>query len=127
MSKEMSQTDADKLAEFIKNISSPRDAGIFIVLDEDSIEDILNKKRNRRNDKTFYNNKSIFIMGENLDKAKAKHPKFPENPAEALSIITEELGELAQAINDKDCTERQIEEAAHVAVTAIQFIEGQVK
>lgn len=61
---------------------------------------------------------------EQLEKAKAKHPEFPTNPAEALCIITEEVGELAEAINDRDCIEHQIEEAAHVAVTAIRFIEG---
>lgn len=59
-----------------------------------------------------------------MTKAKAKHPEFPDNPAEALCIITEEVGELAEAINDRDCIEHQIEEAAHVAVTAIRFIEG---
>lgn len=59
--------------------------------------------------------------------AKNKHPVFPDNPAEALCIIAEELGELAQAINDKEGKARQIEEAAHVAVTAIRFIEGKLK
>jgi hypothetical protein len=59
--------------------------------------------------------------------AKNKHPEYPINPAEALCIITEELGELAQAINDKESKDRQIEEAAHVAVTAIRFIEQAVK
>lgn len=63
------------------------------------------------------------IVGIEYDKAKRKHPEFPNNPAEALCIIMEELGELAQAINDKEPSERQIEEAAHVAVTAIRFIE----
>lgn len=56
--------------------------------------------------------------------AKAKHPVFPANPAEGLSIITEEVGELAEAINDQHGKARMKEEAAHVAVTAIRFIEG---
>jgi hypothetical protein len=59
--------------------------------------------------------------------AKNKHPEYPNNSAEALCIIAEELGELAQAINDGESTERQIEEAAHVAVTAIRFIEEKLK
>jgi NTP pyrophosphatase (non-canonical NTP hydrolase) len=67
------------------------------------------------------------IVGKEYFKAKDKHPMFPDNPAEALSIITEELGELAQAINDGESKDRQIEEAAHVAVTAIRFIEQAVK
>lgn len=62
-----------------------------------------------------------FVISE-LIKAKEKHPEFPDNPAEALSIITEELGELAEAINDKQSKERMREEAAHVAVAAIRFI-----
>lgn len=64
-----------------------------------------------------------FVISE-LIKAKAKHPEFPENLAEAHCIISEELGELAEAINDGDSKEHLIEEAAHVAVTAIRFIEG---
>ena len=63
-----------------------------------------------------------FVISE-LIKAKAKHPEFPDNPAEAISIITEELGELAEAINDKQSKERMSEEAAHVAVAAIRFLE----
>ena len=61
---------------------------------------------------------------DQLEKAKAKHPIFPSYPADGLSIITEELGELAEAINDQQGVERMKEEAAHVAVTAIRFIEG---
>lgn len=60
---------------------------------------------------------------EQLEKAKAKHPIFPSNPADGLSIIAEELGELAEAINDQQSRERMKEEAAHVAVTAIRFLE----
>ena len=60
---------------------------------------------------------------EQLARARRIHPEFPENPAEALCIISEELGELAQAINDTESKERLKEEASHVAVTAIRFIE----
>ena len=63
-----------------------------------------------------------FVISE-LIRAKEKHPEFPENHAEALCIITEELGELAEAINDGDSVEHLREEAAHVAVTAIRFLE----
>lgn len=67
---------------------------------------------------------ALELVAIELGKAKAKHPEFPDNPAEALCIITEEVGELAEAINDKQGKERMKEEAAHVAVTAIRFIEG---
>ena len=60
---------------------------------------------------------------EQLEKAKAKHPVFPANPSDGHCIISEELGELAEAINDQQGKERMREEAAHVAVTAIRFIE----
>lgn len=64
-----------------------------------------------------------YILAE-LEKAEAKHPEFPALPSDGLSIICEETGELAQAINDGEGTERLAEEAAHVAVTAIRFIRG---
>lgn len=66
---------------------------------------------------------ALEVVAVELGKAKAKHPKFPQNAA-GLSIINEELGELAAAINDCEGKVRQIEEAAHVAVTAIRFIEN---
>ena len=63
------------------------------------------------------------FVGKEYAKAKSKHPEFPDNPAEALCIITEEVGELAEAINDGDSVDHLREEAAHVAVTAIRFLE----
>lgn len=70
---------------------------------------------------------ALEIVAVELGKAKGKHPEFPNIPAEGLAIITEEVGELAEAINDKENKIRQVEEAAHVAVTAIRFIEGKLK
>jgi hypothetical protein len=69
---------------------------------------------------------ALEIVAIELGKAKGKHPEYPEQPAEALSIIVEEVGELAQAINEKHIIMHQVEEAAHVAVTAIRFIEGKL-
>lgn len=59
------------------------------------------------------------------DAAKKKHPEFAEDPKHGLSIIMEELGELAKEINDSDegWKDRAITEAAHVAVTAIRMME----
>ena len=56
-------------------------------------------------------------------KAKAKHPHFPNDPARALAVVTEEMLELARALNDGEARSRVREEAAHVAVTAIRFLE----
>ena len=72
------------------------------------------------------NTKTVNIILNELEKAIAKHPEFPDGPT-GLSLIMEEVGELAQAINDGDCTEHQLEEAAHIAVTAIRFIEELIK
>ena len=66
---------------------------------------------------------ALEIVAIELGKAKGKHRVFPSGVS-ALSIITEELGELAAALNDGERDERLAEEAAHVAVTAIRFIEG---
>ena len=67
---------------------------------------------------------AIQIVDYELGKAIAKHPVFPCKNADALNIITEEMLELMRAVNDNESSERQIEEAAHVAVTAIRFIQN---
>lgn len=72
-------------------------------------------------------NAALEIIVLELGRAKAKHPEFPQWVSDRLSIIAEELGELAAAINDGENKERQIEEAAHVAVTAIRFIEERLR
>lgn len=62
------------------------------------------------------------ILRREFDAALAKHPEFPGYPEEAVSIILEELGELAKELNDRKegWNERALNEAAHVAVTAIR-------
>ena len=67
---------------------------------------------------------ALEIVAIELGKAKGKHPEFPYLYSERLAIIAEELGELAAALNDGEKNERIVEEAAHVAVTTIRFIEG---
>jgi hypothetical protein len=68
-----------------------------------------------------------------LLQAKTKHPTFPGNPKDGISIISEEFLELNEAllnlnrgVNDEKAKEQLIEEAYHVAVTALRFIQ-QVK
>ena len=70
---------------------------------------------------------ALEIVAIELGKAKGKHPSFADTPAQGVCIICEELGELAATVNDDESKERQIEEASHVAVTAIRFIEGILK
>jgi NTP pyrophosphatase (non-canonical NTP hydrolase) len=63
---------------------------------------------------------------EELRAAEIKHPSWPDNLFEAVTIITEEVGELAQAcLDDKykeKCPEKIIEEAAQVAAMGIRFL-----
>lgn len=71
---------------------------------------------------------AIFLVLDELTKARRKHPDFAISHFHAISLIAEELGELAQEINGEyECCpgwrERAIMEAAHVAVTAIRTIE----
>lgn len=61
-----------------------------------------------------------------LEKAERKHPEFPGLPAGAANVITEEMLEFIRAVNDNEPISRQIEEAAHVAVTAMRFIEHRI-
>lgn len=56
--------------------------------------------------------------------AKNKHPEFPEDPAVGFGIIAEEMLELIRAINDGEPEDRLIEEALHVGVTALRFVEA---
>lgn len=65
--------------------------------------------------------------------AEKKHPCFCTGLAHGVSIIAEEMGELAQAVNDMLATPNNAEaekhrpaavtEAAHVAVTALRLME----
>lgn len=73
-------------------------------------------------------------FAEKLSEATEKHPEFPQNPKEGLAIISEEFYELVEAmlkltrgVNDDHLEENIIEEAYHVAVTAIRFIEQREK
>lgn len=76
---------------------------------------------------TDYAKTALEIVAVELGKAKGKHPEFPVISHDAISVIMEELGELAMAANDCETNSRLIEEAAHVAVTAIRFIEERLK
>ena len=80
-------------------------------------------KRGRPRKEKTMEQTALEIVALELGKAKGKHPEFPNGNADGLCIISEEIGELAQAINDDEAKERLIEEAAHVAATAIRFIE----
>lgn len=71
---------------------------------------------------------ALKIVRREFDKAVQKHPQFAVIRFQTVSIIAEELGELAREINDAynsvpGAQDRAITEAAHVAVTAIRTIQ----
>lgn len=62
-------------------------------------------------------------VARELDAARQKHPLWPVSPFQQVAVITEEVGELAQAVNDDDLSHAR-QEAAQVAAVAIRFLEG---
>lgn len=83
-------------------------------------------------------NTSLMDVMRELYRAKRKHPHWPDNLAECNNFITEEVGELAQAINDynayintEDVHEARQKlmlgeiktECMQVASTALRFME----
>lgn len=67
------------------------------------------------------------VLRREYELAVEKHPEFAWNHMRAVSIITEELGELAKELNDyyisPGAEDRAMIEAAHVAVTAIRTMQ----
>ena len=60
-----------------------------------------------------------YLMNEIIQavkRAKAKHPKFCENLPHAVCLATEELGELAKAVNDGNDAEITREALDTIAV-----------
>ena len=62
------------------------------------------------------------VLRREYESAKEKHPIFAGSLYQAVSIVAEELGEFAQAVNDGD-TDEALTEAAQVAVVAIRALE----
>ena len=91
---------------------------------------VARETKNNQDETKAKNNAALEIVAIELGKAKSKHPVFPENAEGGGMIIAEEYAELTEAvraffqgINDRRTKYNLIEEAAHVAVTAIRFIE----
>ena len=57
-----------------------------------------------------------------VKKAKDKHPVFADNFFHAVSLATEDLGELAKAVNDNDIEQAKREALDTIAVL-VRFIE----
>lgn len=53
--------------------------------------------------------------------AEEKHPFFAENPQHAVSLATEELGEVVKAVNDGDFKQAKAEALDTIAVL-VRFI-----
>jgi len=69
---------------------------------------------------------ALACVSDSLHEAIHKHPQWETDPRIAVSILTEELGELATAANDfvdGDGNVYQMKaEATHVAAVAIRFL-----
>jgi len=67
------------------------------------------------------------IITQALNHAKAKHPRWPDDPIHASGVLVEEAGELMQACLDFCYADgdmmRMVEEAAQVGAMAIRFLE----
>lgn len=64
----------------------------------------------------------IEFVNKHLLKARKKHPKFASSLFHIISIATEELGEMAQAVNDGDI-EKAKAEAGDLIAVLVRFIE----
>jgi len=66
---------------------------------------------------------TLKLIEKHLAKARKKHPVFSHSRWQTVSIATEELGELAQAINDGKFTKTKSEALDLIAVM-VRLIEG---
>lgn len=57
-----------------------------------------------------------------IQSAKKRHPEFVKTPEQAVSVMGEEFGEFAQAINDKKF-EKASQEALDVIAVCCRFIQ----
>ena len=68
------------------------------------------------------------FLNEEMERAKAKFPWWPEDQIHAAAIVAEEAGELLKAALQNKYENGSIEnvqkEAIHTATTAIRFLEN---
>lgn len=67
--------------------------------------------------------RALMLIRAEYIKAKKKHPIFADDIQHGMNIVLEEALELLRAVNDGKSVEDVRQEAAHVAVTAIRFLE----
>ena len=68
--------------------------------------------------------KTLSDISKHLAKARKKHPSFADSRYRVVSIATEEIGELAQAINDNKPMEEIKAEALDLIAVLVRFLEG---
>lgn len=66
--------------------------------------------------------KTIVAITRACNRAKTKHPMFAENIYQAISLASEELGEMAQAVNDGDMKKAR-KEALDLIAVCVRFLE----
>lgn len=58
-----------------------------------------------------------------VQRAREKHPHFSDSDSHAICLATEELGEMAKAINEED-TISAMEEALDAIAVLVRYLEG---
>jgi len=69
------------------------------------------------------NLKKYLPIETELQRAKTIHPEFPKNHFEQFTIIQEELGEVAMALNDRNIEHAKIE-LIQTAAMCMRMIEN---
>lgn len=69
------------------------------------------------------NDTTLQSIENHLAKARKKHPVFCKSTAEIVCLLVEEIGEMAQAINDGDQMKAKMEALDSIAVL-IRYLEG---
>ena len=64
---------------------------------------------------------AVQLILTELENARKKHPDFTNNPFLQLSILVEEVGEVAKDLNDKEL-QKAVKEMAQVAAVIIRMI-----
>lgn len=64
-----------------------------------------------------------FLINKHVEHARTKHPFFCKNSGEMMCLLMEEIGEMAQAINENKVINIQ-EEALDAIAVLVRFLEG---
>lgn len=69
---------------------------------------------------------TVCLIAKELERAKELYPDFAKCEFHGVSILSEEVGEAAQAINDGDynAAQKELAQVAAVAIRLIMFLDA---